>query len=165
MLRRPYTEERLRAEIDGLLDEKQQVGDDLQPQWITHEICERHRHGLAPLDPEASSEQLDHIAFWEYGGYATTRKLTTRCVNERERPDQVADAPVLPGFEYLNRYYVHEREGVAVGIRIEDSTDEELLAKAALYESQSVRLVAHAEELRRYVDWRRAQRAAAATPA
>jgi hypothetical protein len=158
-----YTEERLRTEISLLLDGRQDRGEDLKPQWVTHEVCNRHRRGLVALDDSASSEEQDHVAFWEYSGYTHTRKLATRCINEREQPDRLAPSDVLPGFEYLNKYYVHQRDGVDVGVRIEDSTDDELLAKADLYETQSQRLVAHANELRRYVDWRRGQRSARAT--
>ena len=150
-----FTEERLRTEINVLLDARQERKEELKPQWVTHEVCRKHRSGLVVLDASAPSEEQDHVAFWEYSGYTNTRKLATDCINKRERPDRVAPSDVLPGFEYLNKYYVHERDGVDVGVSIEDSTDEELLAKAALYETQSQRLVAHANELRRYVDWRR----------
>jgi hypothetical protein len=154
-----YTEERVRSEINAVLDQLQARGEAVQPQWVTHEICSRHRAGLAVLGADAPTAQVDDRDFWEYAGYAQTRKLTTRCVNEREQPDARADNPVLPGFEYLHHYYVHTRDGVDVMVPIEQSTDDELLAKAATYETLAASCTAHATELRRYVDWRRAQAA------
>jgi hypothetical protein len=156
-----YTEERVRSEIDRVLDRQHDAGQELQPQWATHEVCGAHRRGLAALPDDAPPEELDHVAFWDFAGYTNTRRLATRCVNAREQPgpDQ---QPVLPGFEELFRYYVHTRGGVDVGVRIEDSTDEELLTKADLYEAQGNRQIKHADQLRRYVGWRRIERARAA---
>jgi len=154
-----YTEEQLRLEINAVLDNRQQRREVLQPIWITVEICQQHRTGLAD-EKSASEDQQQHIAFWEYGGYTITRKLVTRCINEREKPDKVADVPFLPGFEYLQHYYVTKRNGVDIGVPIEECTDEELLAKAALYRAQASRLIAHANEIERYVDLRRARKAA-----
>jgi hypothetical protein len=155
-----YTEEQLRLEINTLLDKRQQRRETLQPLWITQEICRQHHTGLAD-ETTASEEQQYHIAFWKHGGYTITRKLVTRCINEREKPDRVADVPFLPGFEYLQHYYVIKRDGVDVGVPIEECTDDELLAKAALYRAQATRLIAHANEIDRYVDLRRAREAAA----
>ena len=68
----------------------------------------------------------------------------------------------LPGFEYLQRYYVVQRQGEDVGVPVLECTDEELYAKAALYRSQSRKLVAHADEIERYIQWRASQHERAA---
>lgn len=151
-----YTEEKLRNEINDVLERLRARGEVLQPQWITQEICQRHRSGLA-----STADAEYHIAFWEFSGYTLTRKLTTRCINDLDdAADQRAAKPLLPGFEFLQRHYVINRDGVDVGVPIEESTDAELLAKAALYRAQSTRLLAHADELDRYVELRRARRQA-----
>lgn len=161
MMNHRYTEERVRGEIDRVLDRQHDAGQELQPQWATHEVCGAHRRGLAALPEDAAPEEQDHVAFWDYAGYTNTRRLATRCVNAREQPGP-DEQPVLPGFEELFRYYVHTRNGVDVGVRIEDSTDEELLAKADLYDAQGDRQKKHARELRRYVDLRQIERGRAA---
>lgn len=151
-----YNEEQLRLEITKILDARQQRREPLPAVWITHEVCVSHSTGLA-ADEGATDEQQQHIAFWEYGGYTITRKLVTRCINEREQPDTKVKQPHLPGFEYLQNYYVITRDGMDVGVHIDQCTDDEMLAKAALYRAQSARLIAHANEIERFVDLRRAR--------
>ena len=150
-----YGDVELRKEINTLLDHLQSQDQALRPQWVTMEICRAHTEGLA---------QNEHAPFWEYGGYTQTRKLATVCINAREQalPDEEGDgAPYLPGFEYLQRYYVVQRQGEDVGVPVLECTDEELYAKAALYRSQSRKLVAHADEIERYIQWRAQEHARA----
>lgn len=145
-----YSDTELRAEINARLDALQASEQPMRPQWVTHEICSVHRAGLA---------QNRHAAFWEYTGYAHTRKLATVCINAREQPfpaDKSTPPPYLPGFEpvHLQRYYVVHRDGEDIGVPVLHCTDDELSAKAALYRGQSSKLIAHADEIERFVEWR-----------
>jgi len=159
MMNSRYTEQRLRRELVALFDERRQAGDKIEPQWAALTLCDRHRQGLQSVADDDPIALQDAVAFWDTFGYAYVRKLATRCVNDMERAHQQDDEQqVLPGFEYLQTGYVIERNGVAMDVAIDDATDDELLAKADLYEAQAMTQLAHADELRRYVSWRRAQR-------
>jgi hypothetical protein len=150
-----YTDHELRREINCLLDELQARGEPLRPQWVTHQVCLAHMSALV-VDSE-------HAPFWEFSGYTLTRKLSTACINDREvavvEDAEGAVEQWLPGFEvqFLQPYYVVTRDGEDVGWPVMDCTDDELIAKAALYRSQSRKLVAHADEIERFVGWRAAQ--------
>jgi hypothetical protein len=154
-----YTEAELRAEIQKeiarLLEEREAI----HPAWLTHAICKRHRNGLAvDADNGADIEEPEDVAFWRFGGYYTTRKLATSCINDLEpgMEDTADDAqPFLPGYQYLRPQYVTKRDGVDVMVPIEQMTPGELEAKANQYERNSVTLAEHARELRRYAIFRR----------
>jgi hypothetical protein len=155
---RRYSDSQLKEEINKLLDDLEVRNEPLRPQWITHEICRSHRTGLATDDDSL------HVAFWIYTGYATTRKVSTECINARaaatSEPRQSTE-PLLPydGFEreYLQDHYVVNHDGEDVGVPTRELSDEELLAKAILYRGFARANLAHARELERYVEWRREQ--------
>jgi hypothetical protein len=150
-----YNDKRLKAEINAVLDDLAAQHEPWRPQWITHQICSSHRLGLADSDD-------DHVAFWDYGGYTTTRKFTTECINDRADPpistESTTQQLALPGFarEHLQDYYVVVRDDEDIAVCVLELTDGELFAKAALYRSHSRKALAHAEELERFADWRRA---------
>jgi hypothetical protein len=154
-----YTDAELKAEINRLLDDLEADHKPLRPQWVTHEICLVHQPGLVSGSV--------HAPFWEYSGYTITRKLSTACINERLETiptDENEPKPQrFPGFEriYLQDHYVVMRDGVDEGIPVLQCTDDELYAKAALYRSQSRKLIAHADEIERFIAWRSAHSLAA----
>jgi len=140
------------AEIDAALDRIQTEGGQMVPAWITQEICAAHADALAPGE--------DH--FWRHCGYALTRDAVRRRINARAGERSATDigqAPLLPGFTHLQRYYVVKRKGVGdVGVPIDQLTDKEVEGKIALYERFSLASLAHAEELREFKKVRRLQR-------
>jgi hypothetical protein len=151
-----YTDVELRREIHALLDDLAARHEPWRPQWIAQAICRRHQAALA-----ADADEIDR-AFWEHAGYTLTRKLTTACVNERVVDARGPDDPTppqleLPGFErdQLQDYYVVTRDGEDIAVPVLDLTDEEILARAELFRSQSSKLLAHANELVRFMNWRR----------
>jgi len=146
-----YSDSNLRTEIEQYIYDLRDRHEHLHPKWIAQAICQGHRDGLTPDD-------TDHRAFWEFTGYTTTRKYATECINKYDTglDDMASLQPMFPGFasEHLQPYYVVARDGADVGIPISDCTDSELLAKAAMFEANARKLTAHANELRRFVEWR-----------
>src|SRR5262245_14410933 len=155
-----YTETELRAEIEKeiatLLADHQPV----HPAWLTHKICRRHEDGLSANGGDNETMESEHRAFWRFGGYTTTRKLATICINDLESDDANKGEdvePFLPGFKLLRPQYVNRRDGVDVMVPTEQMTIEELYAKATQFEKNSVTLAEHARELRRYAAMRQEQ--------
>jgi hypothetical protein len=156
-----YTEEQLRSEITRALDAMQSRGEVLHPLWVTQAICKGHRNGLAAVAADDPPERHLDVAFWEFGGYTITRKISTACINDRDADGTADDAerqPMFPGFDHecLQAYYVVRRDGVDAGVPIMECTDDELRAKAALYLANSAKLEKHASELIRFIDYRAA---------
>ena len=140
----------LNEAINGHLNRLQAEGQPWQANWIAHAICREH-------EPE-----LDGTAeFWRHTGYATTRDAVRRAINARAG-DKVeresAQAPLLPGYNHLQSYYVVKRRGVGdIGVPIGLMTDREIDGKITRYEAMSVACRDHADELR---DFKKSRRAA-----
>ena len=151
-----YHDGQLRQEINIVLDRLQTNGEAMRPQWVAHEVCDSHRRGLVN-----DSESID-VAFWTYTGYFAARKLATQCINDRDASvsGQERLQPLLPydGFSRteLQDYYVVTRDDEDIAVPTRDLTDEEIHQKIALYRRNAYRLNAHADELERYKEWRRA---------
>jgi hypothetical protein len=159
-----YTEAELRIEIEAEIRARLANRQPVHPAWLTHTICQRHRAGLA-VDAEVTDViEPEDVAFWRFGGYTITRKLATACINglEADPGDETSapTTPFLPGFKLLQPQYVVRRDEIDVMVPTEQMTDDEALAKAELYERNSVTLAEHARELRRYVALRAAHRQA-----
>jgi hypothetical protein len=145
--------DRLKAEINAKLDALQAAGQPMIPKWVTHAICKDHEGALA--------DDTEHTDFWRHGGYMHTRRMVTEYVNRRcdgtgkstGRPQQLP----LPGFDrdHLQDYYVVERDGDGVAVCVLDMTDDELEAKARHHEAIASANAAHADEIRRFIVWRR----------
>ena len=157
----PYNDTTLREEINKAIDKLEARKQPVRPTWITHTICKEHVTGLAVDGNQEGVDEPINVAFWRFNGYANVRKLTTDCINEREKPLAKSDNPFLPGYEYLQHSYVVERDGEFVKVPTGDLSYEELLAKADLYDHNAVTLNQHANELRRYAELRKSQMAAA----
>jgi hypothetical protein len=150
-----YTDHELRREINTVLDSLASRHEPWKPQWVAQTVCRDHRSALVETEDV-------HVAFWEYAGYTLTRKVATACVNDRaadfQPPDQPPGQLNLPGFEreHLQDYYVVTRDEEDIAVCVLDLTDDEIITRAALYRSHSAKALAHAQELERFIDWRRA---------
>jgi len=154
---RKYTETELRATIQKQIDSLRARRKPVHPAWVTQTICKDHHAGLAyQSDDDRQTVEPEDVAFWRFCGYTHTRKLVTACINDLEPADTSGDEhePFLPGFNLLRSQYVWRRDGVDVEVPTEQATVEELLAKAAQFERNSVTLAEHARELRRYAGMR-----------
>jgi hypothetical protein len=157
---RHYTEAELRAEIERAIAAAVERAEPVHPAWLTHGICRSHQAGLAEHADGTETLESEHVAFWRFTGYTLTRKLATTCINDLKEQADDANAtpqPFLPGFKYLQPQYVIRRDGVDVMVPTGQLTYEECLAKASLYEHNSITLAEHARELRRYAEMVKAQ--------
>jgi hypothetical protein len=145
--------DKLKAEINAKLDALQAAGEPMIPQWVTYAICKDHEAALV--------DDQEHADFWRHGGHMHTRRMVTEYINKRcDGTSKSADDPrqaLLPGFDrdHLQDYYVVDRDGEEVAVCVLDMTDEELEAKARHHEAISLTNVAHAEEIRRFIAWRK----------
>lgn len=146
--------DQLLQELDALIHDVMARGDVVKPQWVTHEICDRHRPALV--------DGSEHADFWTHCGYTYTRKLATERVNKlvgatSADPEHQIH---LPGFERreLQDYYVVTRDGEDVAVCVINLTDEEIDQKVALYMRQAQAATDHARELQRFKLWREALR-------
>jgi hypothetical protein len=145
--------DRLKAEINAKLNALQAADRPMSPQWVTHAICKDHESALA--------DDNEHADFWRHGGYMHTRRMVTEYINRRcdGTSKSIGDPPQLPlpGFDrnHLQDFYVVERDGEEVAVCVLDLTDQELEAKARHHEAVSSANAAHAQEIRRFILWRR----------
>ena len=137
------------AEIEFLRERRRPI----LPDWITQNVCSRHQAALE------SAESEEDAAFWRFTGYAFTRDLVRRVINETMGPNSGGDAKqrVLPGFEHLQEYYLVKREGDQVGVPIEEMTDAEIDAKMEEHDKMGSAHFAHRDELATYKEQRRVQ--------
>ena len=148
--------DQLQSEINRLLDSLTSRKQQWSAIWIAHRICEGHKAGLSEF-----AHDQEHVEFWRYSGYKTTRKMVTETINRRAGGDSsVQIQTTLPGFIQLQEYYVVKREGVEVGIHRDFLTDDELEERADFYEKMGHACVSHATEIRRFKRLRREGEAA-----
>lgn len=134
-------EKSLAAEINAELDRLAARGERWNAAWITHAICENHKQELG---------QDAH--FWRFCGYEKTRDTVRRIINSRagNKPSKAEEQMKLPGYDHLQQYYMVRRDEEDIGVPIHSMTDEEIEAKAVLYDNMAKACHAHAKELRRY---------------
>lgn len=143
----------LMSEINLKLNELAEQKRPRIPKWVAHEICNEHKDGLS---------ENEHKEFWEYNGYKSVRSYVTRVINDRagDKVDRSKTQQLdLPGFdrEHLQDYYVVTRNGAEIGVMVTELSDDELLEKASSYMAMSKACQAHANELMRFLKWRRYQ--------
>lgn len=121
---------------------------DLEPRWITHEICNEHAAALG---------DDDDAEFWRHFAYLGCRKLVGRYIAKHFGDDEDGNdrQPVFPGFSHVQRRYVVVRDGVDVAVLTERLTDEEIDAKVEAMEKDWRTRREHTDELRRFKLWRR----------
>jgi hypothetical protein len=144
---------KLKARIDAQLDALQAAHLPMIPRWVTYTICTDHESALA--------EDNEHSDFWRHSGYMHTRRMVTEYINKRGNGTNNLGGTrqrfKLPGFEHdhLQNYYVVDLDGETVVVCILDMTDEELEAKASRHEAIAAADAAHAQEIRRFIVWRK----------
>ena len=127
--------------LDRLRDEKRIWNASL----ITQSICEEH-----------SDELQGEAHFSRYNIYNNVRKEVRETINKRagDRPTERNPQLTLPGFEYVQEYYMVNRNGDDVGVSAYDLTDQEIEEKVALYRKMGDSCHAHADDLTRFKDRR-----------
>ena len=134
------------AIIDVQLAEAREPGE----RWLVQEQVSRH-----PLPDSFVGDDRD---FYTLGAALLSSRAAKLALRRRGAPDETdADAQQLrlPGYEYLQRAYLIEREGEQRLVLIERMTDAELFAKADEKRRLAKGNDQHAEEILTYIEWRR----------
>jgi len=143
-------------EIAAVVDARMTAGQTLQANFITQTVCRVHLAGLA---------DNEHAELWRHGGYRWVRDETRRYISKRIGADEPTPEPkqsAFPNFDHVQSHYLIRRNGEDIGVPALMMTDAEIEAKAAFYESMGGACFAHARELIRFKDWRKAPAIAAA---
>lgn len=121
---------------------------DLEPRWITHEICNEHAAALG---------DDDDAEFWRHFAYLGCRKLVGRYIAKHfgDGASKADSQPAFPGFTHVQRRYVVVRDDEEVAVLLERLTDEEIYAKAWAMRSAGRSFIEHSDELLRFMSWRR----------
>lgn len=147
-----YSQTQLQAEISAKIELlKRENAAHLSPVWITQAVMADH----ADIHGEDANFHLccSRLA---------VRKEATRSVNKTESPVDPNPQLTLEGFDYLQKYYVVGKGDERVGVRIDLLSDAQLDQKADEYAAMGNTCFAHAAEIRRYKEVRKAQNELAA---
>lgn len=147
-----YTPAQLTQEIEAVIKEMDDLKTSkLNPDWITNEVIKRH--------PDIEGADAD---FWQCTGRADVRNKVRARLNKYKVSDDLSPDPqlLLDGFERVQQRYLISEGEVQVAIRIEDCTDEQILAKYNELRAMGDGCYQHADELMRYLQARKAGRAA-----
>lgn len=132
------------AKIEALREAGRPI---LHPDWITQEIMEDHQ---------------DDMEFLRCTSRACVREGVRHCLSRFKLvPTLEADKQiVLPGFERLQEYYMCTREGTQQAVHVDYMTNEELELKAVELEAMAEGCNQHADEIRRFIHFRRPKKSA-----
>lgn len=133
----------LTAEIKSILDQLTDQNKVWKATWITHEICENHKHELSG-DAE----------FSRFNIYENVRGEVTKTINKfaGDKPAKEDNQLPLEGFDYVQSHYVITRDGEDVGLPVYQMEADEIDAKVSLYRKMGNTCHAHADELVRFKD-------------
>lgn len=133
------------AKIQHLM---QTNGPVLHPDWMLHSLLADH--------PDVDGKDAD---FYKCCTKTTVLNEIRQQINRRkvngDNSEESAQL-VMPGFEFLQKHYVVHRDKEQCIVRIDLLTDEEIESKAQEREAMGRACFAHADELRRYRDLRKA---------
>lgn len=139
-----YTLNDLESEIAAKIEYMRGHEEEIKPDWVTGSLMADHS------DIEGKDADF-HLCC----SRLSVRKYVTQQINNLESPQKEDENQLhLDGFEHLHLFYVITRKDGRIGVRIDCCTDEELEAKAKEYDSMGRACLAHAKELRRYIEAR-----------
>jgi hypothetical protein len=122
------------------------AGKELVPQFITHEIIQKHEPGLARTN--------EHTEFFKHYAYKGHRKdvgaYIAKVYGDADDDEQKRLQSVLPGFEHIQRRYIVKRNGEDVAVHPADMTKVERVARIQLLRRRGRTCFAHADELERF---------------
>ena len=136
--------------IDNLIDGKIII----DPNAVTSEICNNH-----------SKELLNDATFSTYNNYTNVRREVRSVMSKKMDLDinsltNENSQLVIIGFECLQSYYSIKRNDSYLGVPIEEMTVEEIRQKAKSYRKMGNTCYIHADELDKYCDNKRDDKAA-----
>lgn len=122
----------------------------LHPDWIAQAVMNDH-----------SKITGEDAAFYRFCSRQLVRDEVRLAINKSQSTQPVQQL-TLPGMKHLQHYYVVERKGEQVAVRLDRLTDEEIERKAHDYDRLARACSEHADELRRYgklrAEWRQPKR-------
>lgn len=128
--------------VDNALHDSKEI----QTSWLVHAACKEFM-------PDVSGEReraVTEIMF--YDGFT---RLVKKVIGKFETNEQ-SDAPLLDGFEHLRIAYTVTRNNVNCLVAVDSLTDEEIQNRINDLRKVGDGCHAHANELERYVEERRA---------
>ena len=143
-----YTQKELAVDIRVIFEDLDSKGQAWHSGWIAKAI-------MADKQPALD---LDHPSadFWTYCAHQFVKNAVRQAGNDLNEDETHNAQLVLPGFErvHLQARYSVTRDGDEVFVAVMDLTDDEIEERAQFYERQSKTMLAHADELRRFMLWR-----------
>lgn len=140
------TDTRFEVEIASAVAAWAAAGKELTPAFITHEIVTQHEaRGLA--------RECDDTTFFKHYTYKALRKDVGTYIAKAygdDQNDKRSKDTFLPGFEFVQQYYVIRRGADDIAVPVGQMSDEEIDAKIMFIERRGRACLAHADELRRY---------------
>lgn len=134
----------IKADIEKLVTDKIDSGQPVAMAWLTQEVLNAHAdiHG-------------QDVDFYLVCARYYVSDQVKRHIKKFEPSAGVAEEQlVMEGFDHLQKAYPVERGSERVIMPISKMTNEELEARAAEYDIMAQGCIAHAEEIRRYIDER-----------
>jgi hypothetical protein len=131
-------QQEISAKIESLMSKNDAV---LNPAWIAQAVMQDH--------PDVFGSDAD---FYTCCARLSVRKEVTQQLNKTEASDK--NQLALDGFENLQQYYIVDRAGERVSVRIDRLTDAELDQKCLEYKAMGKTCIKHARDLQRYKESR-----------
>ena len=123
----------------------------LVPGWIAHAVCLAHVSGLNRFSQDSQ--------FWEQGCYHVVRAETGQYLRRHYSPEAVVEddggQKTLPGIVHVQTHYIVQRQDEELAVPTEELTDEEIVATISRLRATGMTLLAHADELWRFLARRR----------
>jgi len=148
-----YSEADLESEVRAIVEAKIERGETAVKSWVMHEVLSAHPR------PDDANRDFD---FWDVCAWNHTGDVVRRVLHRYKVTEDHDKSITLPGFEYLQRAYLVDREGEPVAVPVQKLSRPEIVAKASEYRKMGMGCFAHADELMRYADERDAGGGAAA---
>jgi len=136
--------DKLYADVKDFIQRRLDAGVILRADWVTSEILS-----------EKQEPQCEDADFYLICARNHLSEVVKRCIGKYKPKPTTDDQLRLPGFEYMQKGYQVERDGVRLLVPTDAATDEELLARADEYDMMAAGCRAHARELRDFVSRRK----------
>jgi hypothetical protein len=141
----------IRADIERLVAHKIDNGEPVAMAWLTQEILNDH------ADIAGSDVDFYVVCARYYVSDQVKRQIKKFEPSDTGQPDEQL---VMEGFDHLQKAYPVERNAERVIMPITQMTIDELEERAAEYDVMAQGCIAHAEDIRRYIEQRQDESAA-----
>jgi hypothetical protein len=131
------------SEIHRLIDDKIASGVLVQTHWIAHEVLGQH-----------DDIEGDDADWYRVCTFKEVCRIAKSAIGKYRSDEVTNDQLILPGFTHLCKAYPLSRDAELVLVPVDQCTDDELLTRAAELDKMAKGCVAHARELREYVNAR-----------